>query len=1179
MNSTWEKGQALGGWRRAACFLAMILLILALPKRTSAQITTATVVGTVTDSTGAAVPNAKATITNTETNFTRTTTANTLGQYRFDFLPVGPYKLEVTASGFKKFTQTGVVLTLNETATLDAKLDIGSITESVTVNAAPPAVNTSTSEVGTTVENEQIVNLPLIGRDVYQLLELTPGFQFQTMDQTTLGIQQQLTFMNGGADGGLGSTSYYLDGGLNMTGVRETGNAIPSPDAVQEFRVQTNSFSAAYGRTKGTVVNVITKSGTNEIHGSAFEFVRNTILNANDWGNAGATPAYHRNQFGGTVGGPIKKNKIFYFLTYDGLRQITPNFRNNIVVPYGSCATSKPGFVDPQCIAGVTGAGERGGDFSSDLKGTGNNSAPFSISNPIGNKTPPPFAGNVIPSNMLDPTAQYIIANFVPIANQMDPVTGRMDMWQGLVAPTPNNYDEGLGKISMQLTPNQTIEGSYFINQGITIAPEGNLPNWGTEAFAWRQQDINLSHTWTISATKINQGWLSYTRNFGGRTDLPATSLSDITAAACASSSPFFQSGPCSEPYYQIQGTPAKPNVSVTGYFSLSNAIAGPKTGTNLTNFRDVFSWTHGRHAFQFGGEAGNDNDEQQVLLDNWGVFTFSGKFTGNNLADFELGLQKSQEQDAPVTPYTNSNYFALFAQDDFRFTPRLTFNLGIRWDVQTPPTDANKLASTFIPGVQSTVQPLAPVGQLFIGDPGVARGIVPVRWHHVQPRIGLAWDPTGSGKTAIRAGFGVFYGQIGGNDWNQTSNFEPFSIRLSTWPNVFAKGDSAGTYASLTNPYNGYTCGGAAAIPFPYPNPACGAWVAGGNILGVAPNFQWPYTYEMNLSVEHQFGHGFTLGAAYVGSLSHDLPFATDLNYPIYNVAGVTPSSKNVNQRRPIDNPTLGVTNSAFGQVFQDQSNQTASYNALQVTFSEKLGRSFSLQGYYTYSKSFDSVELDNNTPNPTGTGQIPQDYFALREERGPSDYDQRHSAVVSFIWQLNYYNGQQRFIRGLVNGWSVSPIMSVHSGLPFTVTSGTDYNLDGISGNDRPIRVPGSSLSPPIPSPSLWFNTAAFCANNVVVTTGACAGLKGIGPNGQDGNVGRNSLYGPGFYRWDMSLFRDFRIHERMTLQARAEAVNVFNIADYNNPGTTLGTATFGIISSAGTMRQIQLGLRLTF
>lgn len=1135
-----------------------------------AQVTTATVIGTVTDSQGAAVADAQAVITNTDTNLTRTTTTNNQGEYRFDLLPVGHYTLNVTQSGFKKFTQKDIVLTLNQTATVNVALQIGSVAESVEVIAAPPPVNTSTGELGATVENREIVNLPLVNRDVYQLLELTPGFQRQNMDQTTLGIQQQQTFINGGADGGAGSTVYYLDGGLNMTGVRNTGNALPSPDAVQEFRVQTNSFSAIYGRTNATVVNVLTKSGTNSVHGSVFEFVRNTMFNANDWGNNGSKPAYHRNQFGGTVGGPIKKNRVFFFTSYDGLRQIAPNFRNNIVVPTGSCGPP----ITANCTA-ATGL-ERVGNFAGDP----------TIKNPIGNKTPTAFAGNRIPANMIDPTSAYIIANYVPIANEGP------NQWQGFLAPTPNNYDEGLAKISVQLTSNQQIEGSYFINQGFTIAPQGNLTNWGSENFGWRQQNINLSHTWTFSPTKINQAWLSYTRNFGGRTDLPAISLTDLTAAACGSGSPFFQSTPCSQPHYAIQGTPAKPNISVSGYFSLGNAIAGPKTGTNQTNFRDVFSWNRGRHAFQFGGEVGNDNEEQQVLLDNWGVFNFAGgsKFTGNNLADFELGLQSSQEQDSPVTPYEKSNYYALFAQDDFRIIPRLTLNLGVRWDVQTAPVDVSNLASTFVPGVQSTVKPNAPLGQLFPGDRGISQGIVPTRWHHVQPRLGIAWDPTGSGKTAVRAGFGVFYGMVGGNEWNQTSNFEPFAIRLSTWPNIFTAGKSSGSYASLTNPYNGYTCGGTAQIPFPYPNPSCGAWVAGGPILGISPNFQWPYTYELNFSVQHEFAHGLTLGAAYVGSLAHRLGFATDLNAPFYTVGTITPSTGNVNARRPIDNANFGnpSSNSLFGQVFEDFSNQNSSYNALQLTFTERLGRSFQLKGYYTFSKSFSTVELDNNTPNPTAAGQIPQDYRALPEERGTTDWDRRHWAVISAVWQFNYYDAQNRLLRGFLNGWSVSPIVSIGSGLPFTLTSGSDYNLDGISGNDRPILIPGVSTSISHPNRaseiSEWFNTAAFCDNNGGSKNPCPVGVTGIGPNGQDGNVRRNSLYGPGFYQWDMSLFRNFHVYERFSLQARAEATNLFNHPNLGNPGTVLGSQNFGVISDTGTnpgnpMRQLQLGLRLLF
>jgi hypothetical protein len=1181
----FDRKAGLCGPRRVGTCVVWILalFVLSLATPSVAQITTATVIGTVTDSSGAAVPSAEVTIVNAGTNQSRTVESNSTGQYRFELLPIGDYVLDVTATGFKKYVQKGIVLTVNEAATVDLTLTVGSVSDVVNVEGAPPTVNTANAEVGDTVENADIINAPLVNRNVYSLMELVPGYQSgaSSITPTVLGFQQQITFFNGGANNGVGSVAYYLDGGLNMTDLRNTGNAIPSPDAIQEFRVQTNSFSAAYGRTDGTIVNVITKSGANDIHGSVFEFVRNTILNANTYGNAAATPPFHRNQYGGTLGGPIRKNKLFFFASYDGLRQITPTFENNIVVPFGSCSTSKPGQLDPACVGSAAGAGERGGDFSNDLTLT----KKITITDPVAGG--PAFTGNVIPASMIDPTAAYIIANYIPIANQLDSANGRMDEWQGFLNPTPNNYDEGLGKIDYQLTSNQLISGDFFFDQGFTAQPAGGNLIWGAETFAYRQQNINLSHTWTISADKINQAWISYTRNFGGRLDTPATSnpassLTALTAAACGST----VSVVCSAPHYMIQGTPDLPQIAVTGGFTLGEAISGPTAGNNVLGLRDVFNWTHGRHSFQFGGEVSHTDDKQQTLLDNYGVLSYSKAFTGSNLADFVTGLTGAQEQDAPVTPYIASYFFGLFVQDDFRVTSRLTFNLGLRWDVQTAPTDSSHLGSIFSPGVQSTVFPTAPLGELVIGDPGVPAGLVNTRWHHVQPRLGLAWDPRGDGKTAIRAGFGVFYGSVSGNEWNLTSNFEPFAVRLTPWPVLFAKGDAPGTYPTLTNPYNGFP---GACIPFPFPQPTCrGSFTAGGSMYGVSQNYQWPYSYEMNLSAQHEFRGGFTLGFAYVGNLSHDLPYAIDNNYPTTGCGPFTGATfktcsvgAGILTRRPIDNLTPGTTVSPFGIVGLVSSNQTANYNALQVTFSEKLGKSFTLKGYYVYSKNLESAELDSTTTN----AQVEQDGALVNEDRGPTDFDIRHTFAASFVWQLNYYHGSSGALRWVVNGWDFSPIVTAHSGIPFNITSGTDFNGDGNT-NDRPDFVPGVSTSIPHPNRATaifeWFNTAAFCPDNggFTATAPACpAGVVGIGPNGQDGSVGRNALYGPPFVQADLSLSRDFQIHENLVLQLRGEALNAFNIVNLNNPGSTLGTSTFGVISGAGTMRELQVGARLTF
>jgi hypothetical protein len=435
-------------------------------------------------------------------------------------------------------------------------------------------------------------------------------------------------------------------------------------------------------------------------------------------------------------------------------------------------------------------------------------------------------------------------------------------------------------------------------------------------------------------------------------------------------------------------------------------------------------------------------------------------------------------------------------------------------------------------------------LGILFPGDAGFTRGIVPVRWSHVSPRLGLAWDPFGDGKTAIRAGAGIFYGSVSGNQWNTTSNFEPFAIRLT-----FTNNDSAtkSTGASLSNPYKGLVGGD----PFPYG----GQFVTGGSIFGPSPNFQWPYTYQLNFSVQRQVTANLGVTVAYVGSLSHNLPFAVDLNYP--SLVGAT--SSNIQSRRP--NPN-------FGPVLSMESGQTASYNGLQISAVQRMSRHLSFNAFYIYSKTFDSVQLDNNT-----TQGLVQNFANIGEDRGRADTDMRHQVVVSMIWQPDYYSGGSSVLRHIVNGWSVSPILKMHSGFPFTILNGKDANLDG-NNTDR-AQLVGDPLSgncpgpgaPPVGSATCWFNTAAFVQNQP--TNGAPV----------DGNSPRNFLNQPAYRNVDLAIFRTFKVGERVNLQLRGEALNVFNMASLNAPNATAGTATFGQITSAQPMRQLQLGLRLAF
>jgi hypothetical protein len=1101
---------------------AVIALLLAFPLIALGQVTTAAIVGTVTDPGGSNVTGATVTARNVDTGLTRTVTSSDEGTYRLEFLPVGNYVLEVTGTGFKKSYLNGIVLKVNDTTRVDVALTVGQVSETVTIaESATPAINTSTAEIGRTIESAEITALPLVERNVYTLLDLTPGVQSNNNGVATastgtstfiLGYPEQRTLINGGTDGGTGSVNYYLDGGINMTNLRNTGNILPNPDAIQEFRVQTNSYNAEYGRFASGIINVLTKSGTNEFHGSAFEYLRNTVFNANDWGSTLARAPFHRNQFGATLGGPIKHDKAFFFASYSGLRQATSTFLSGARVPT---------------------ALERVGNFTA------------SPTKPTDPATNAPFVCNgvthVICANRLDPVAMKIINDFIPVSNVILS-TGNAG-WQGNI-PTPYNFDEYLGKVDYQLNADHRLTVSYF-NTGGTSTTRAGSPNvpWSLQDSTWRQHSVNASDVWIISAAKINQVWLTFSRNFGGRINTPATSLADLGSA------------------FVNQGTPNLPQITVTGYFTLGQQIGGPVAGTNFYSARDVFSWIKGNHSLKLGGELSLNKDIQQTLLNNYGVFTFNAGSTarvaapgvtaaaGNALADFLIGIPSAVTQDAPVTGYTNSWYAALFVQDDFKVHPRLNLNLGLRYDVQTAPTDPLNRVVNYVPGQKSTAIPTAPVGALFYGDPGVERGGIPTSYTHFSPRIGFAWDVAGNGKTSIRGAFGVFYGSISGNEWNTMTNFQPFSTRL-TFTNINQRTNAAGVPlgASLVNPYNAFVGGN----PFPYK----GTFTTGGGLFPVASDFKWPRTYQMNVSVQRQVTKDLVVGAAYVGTESRNLPFGRDINYPVLTPTA-TSAGANILARRP---------NPLFGAVTLLQSDQSANYHGLQITSAMRMSHKVSFNAFYTYSKTNSSVQLYNST-----TQGLAQNYSNLAAEYGPGDSDQRHIFSMSLTYHPDYFGKSSNgILRSIFNGWSISPIIKMRSGLPFTVTNGNvDANLDGQT-NDRARLIGDPTIANP--TAARWFNIAAFAQNTVV--TGVAT----------DGSSPRNLLYGPGYSTVDLALSRDFSLSERFKLRFRAEATNAFNHVNLGLPGAAVpanGTtsASFGVITSASAMRKMQFGLRLTF
>jgi hypothetical protein len=950
---------------------------------------------------------------------------------------------------------------------------------------------------------------------------------------------------------------------------------------VQEFRVETSAFGAQYGQFSAAVVSVITKSGTNRLHGGLFEFNRNTDFNANSWAPAHNAAGqiivspYHRNQFGGNVGGPIMKDKAFFFFSYGGVRQVTSTVFTGALTPT---------------------ANERLGDFTGDT---------FTVYMP-GTKTQVDGTNtsanchvatlNCIPQALLDTTVfnldnvTNMIGSSIPLPNgALNPAKGG-GAYSGLFS-IPTQENEYLGKYDQNLGAKDHVSVTYFFSRNVLgNSPGGNIP-WTINNNASDGTNVNLADVHTFSSNLTNQTWLTFTRAAGGRVNLPVTGPASQTLASYGSN-------------FLLQGPPSLPSISETN-FSATATNAGPFTGSDNYELRDMISWTKGRHTLSIGGEFALDKTMFFANLLNFGSISFATSApttTGNVTSDWVTGQASSAEQDSPYTTHLSTWHVAGFVQDDFRILPQLTVNLGLRWDIDTPPVDSHNRTESFVPGQQSTVAPLAPKGLLFPGDSGIGRGIISTKPFHVSPRVGFAWDPFGDRKTSVRGAFGFFYGTVAGNEWNQPGNAIPFALRPQT---------GEGPLNSITNFYSypgdfPTTASGGGLFPYVY-TPSKPVFISGpgGATETISPHFKYPYVYQFNFSVQRQLPGRVTLTTAYVGALSRQLPNFIDANYVPYSTAFGTPSTsaQSIADRRQFDpcvgacpsgaaaiNNGTGILGASITQLLSDL---TASYHSLQVSASKQLAHSFSVSGFYVWSKALDLFEpdadglsspqdsgyfgtpftLSNNTLGAVGGG--------LQEEIGPMNADIRSNAAISGTWNLDYFKGSNNVVKGLVNGWQISPIVYLHSGGVLTPTTGANKSFDSTN-NQRPDAVAGQS--PVLPhnrcrvcatnsETSAWFNTAAYTANGPGVPGG-------IGPGGADGNVGRNSLFGPGFKDIDLGLFKSISFEHGIVFQLRGEATNVFNLVSLSNPTASLASSNYGKITSAtGTQRVIQVGGRLTF
>jgi hypothetical protein len=823
---------------------SLVLLAAALAAPAFAQVTGG-IYGTVTDETRAVLPGVTVTVTNTQTNERRSTTTNSAGAYSLPQLSIGTYSVRAELAGFKAVTQDGVQLSLNRNAKVDFTLVVGQVAEQVTVVSDAPLVEATTNEMGTVVDGRRVSELPLSsvnGRNTLGLMGLVPGAQLtREFGQNLQGFVENKVAVNGVRQE---DSNYLLDGGDNTSTLRNYGNDVPNPDAIQEFRIITNNYSAEYGRSAGAIVNVVTKSGTNQLHGTLFEFHRDDGLNSTNFFQ-GSKSKLEQNQYGGTLGGPVIKDKTFFFVTYQGYGRQSERFTNAALVPT---------------------AAERAGDFSQSATRTG---APIVIRDPI---TGQPFANNVIPRDRLNPVASSYLSKFIPLPN--DPSRGPNALQE--TKPLKSDNDQVMVKLDHTVSRSHKLSIAYFYSDG-AIGQRSSEVDFVRRDIADKQQNVNLHEYWTINAKVLNHFRATYARAAGDRHVYP----DDLTLNDLGGRFSPLPDGPT-----------MAPSVRVTGYFNNFSVFGGPKTA-NHYNVADTVDWIHDKHQFKFGTEVYLRRlFDVSVAPAEGGEFTFDGTATGNGLADFLLG-QPSLITIADQS-YKSQNSWAFhgFAQDKWFVTPRLVLDLGVRYELTLPPVHPNDFAKAYIPGRQSSCVPQAPKGVLFACDEGIPRAGIKTDYNDVAPRLGFAYNLTGDGKTVVRGGYGKSYVFALFNALQDQQTGIPYGFGMDIRP-------TAGAPLSLSDPFR--TIGGS---PFPIRrDPAHLVFPAAGNYAFADLDYKNGYFHQYNLSFQRQLGRNWSADVAYVGNLGRGLLGQRDLNAPARTPDA---SATNVNARRPMNPPFL---------------------------------------------------------------------------------------------------------------------------------------------------------------------------------------------------------------------------------------------------------------------------------
>jgi hypothetical protein len=1092
---------------RSVRILATLWMTGAMVSALWAQSGNGIIFGTVADQTGALVSGAVITATNVATGASEKANSDDSGNYVLADLHAATYSITCTAAGFQTVERTGIQLQVDQRARVDLPMRVGQTQQVVAVLANVTNVDTFSSTVKDVVDSTRMTELPLNGRNALSLQALLPGAVPAASGSAASGVALNtgLVFAVNGARPN--QSAYTLDGGLNMDMYNNVPAAFPNPDMLQEFSILQNSYSAVYGRDAGAVVNMITKSGTNQIHGSVYEFLRNDFADAKDYFATVVSPL-HRNQFGGTIGGPVVlphyngRDRTFFFVGAELTRQILGSTISSTIVPT---------------------ALERAGNFSATtVAGKPITVAPpitVTAANPIG----VPFPGDVIPAAFLDPVAQAFITAFFPLPNRPGNIYA-----YNLGLPTRDN--QVIAKVDQSIRSSDKVSFRYFFDDSFNAQSAG-LPAFNSNN-DWPTQNGAINETHVFSPGLLNLATFMVARNTFIRAP-QLTSPLNWAGLGCTSCIPL-----------------APPSIPTDWAVAVANGLS-LRVPTNFRSFMmnyqflDTVSYSLRNHLLQFGGEYSYERRYGREYYQFSTDYSFTGTRSGNygdGYADFDLGAANSVFQNTPLFSEQYKYTPFLYFQDDWRATNKLTLNLGLRWEPYITTRDRFGHDGAFRPGEQSIVYPLAPLGAVFPGDPGIGPGVTPNRYDRLAPRIGFAYDPFANGKTSIRGAYGIFSDTLRPVALNTNQLNQPFSFGETTFD------------VQLSNPYA--TAQQTQQLLLSYVPPTTAAERAARQFYlpmtenTIAPNFTTGYIQQWNFTVQHEIWKQIVLTAAYLGSKGTHLLLLEEANPGVY-IPGAS-TTGNVNSRRPYTN---------FQTITEDISAGPSSYNAFQINWNRRLGGGFTLLGSYVYSKSMDIASNDGNS----GLGNQARDPYDWDLDYGPSDFDVRHRFVTSFLYQIPGSKSGNTFVKFLTDGWQLDGILTLQTGLPFSVLAGVDRSLIGVTEDHANVNGPVAVYNDrgTFSKIAKYFNTSAFS----------------LPPLGTFGTSGRNTIYAPGTENLDAGLFKNIPIHEQLHLELRWETFNTLNHPNFSAPNNSFSSSAFGRITAANSGRVMQIAAKLVF